>query len=176
MIDAVPDVGTYLELDGRPAVRFERIYAHPLERVWEAVSTSSGLGHWFPGDVDFDLGSGTVSFGGDPYTEGTEGRVLVWDPPRRLAFTWGDDELHFELEALDPRRCRFVLIDFLDECAAAARNATGWDVCLSELEKHVAGHPSGGPHGSGATPWQPLYDAYVARGLPSGAWIPTETP
>ena len=30
------DNGTYLEIDGRPAVRFERIYDHPVARVWAA--------------------------------------------------------------------------------------------------------------------------------------------
>ncbi len=28
------DDGTYLEVDGRPAVRFERIYHQPIDRVW----------------------------------------------------------------------------------------------------------------------------------------------
>ena len=32
------DTGTNLEGDDRPAIRFERVYPHPLERVWEAIS------------------------------------------------------------------------------------------------------------------------------------------
>ena len=32
------DEGTYLEVDGRPAVRFERIYPQSVERVWQAIS------------------------------------------------------------------------------------------------------------------------------------------
>ena len=37
------DRGTYVEHDGRPAVRFVRHYPHPAERVWAAVSEPAGL-------------------------------------------------------------------------------------------------------------------------------------
>jgi predicted nucleic acid-binding Zn ribbon protein len=30
--------GTLETVDGRPALRFERVLAHPVERVWRAVS------------------------------------------------------------------------------------------------------------------------------------------
>ncbi len=49
------DPGTYVELDGRPAVRFVRTYPHPAERVWLAVSTPEGLAHWFPAQVALEL-------------------------------------------------------------------------------------------------------------------------
>ena len=34
--------------EGRPALRFERYYAHPVDRVWQAVSVPEQLEHWFP--------------------------------------------------------------------------------------------------------------------------------
>src|SRR5262249_41825335 len=37
MIDAT-EYGTYIEYDGRPAVRFVRTYPHPIERVWHAIT------------------------------------------------------------------------------------------------------------------------------------------
>ena len=35
------DNGSYLEIDDRPAVRFERVYDHPVTRVWEAMGLAS---------------------------------------------------------------------------------------------------------------------------------------
>jgi uncharacterized protein YndB with AHSA1/START domain len=170
----VTDPGTYVEVDGRPAVRFVRTYAHPIERVWAAVTTPDGLARWFPAAVEIDLrAGGVVRFRGDPHTEDRPGRVLACEPPCSLAITWGGDELRFELEALGDGRCRFTLIDVLDARDAAARNAAGWDVCLGELDKHFAGEPTTGPHGPDAKPWRPCYDAYVAAGLPAGAFIPS---
>ncbi len=167
------DPGTYVELDGRPAVRFVRTYPHPIGRVWTAVTTPEGLARWFPAQVEVDLRpGGIVTYRGDPYTEHRPGRVLVCDPPMHLAFTWGDDELTFQLESTEGGGCRFTLFDLLDGRDSAARNAAGWDVCLDALDRHLAGEPSDGPHSSAAMPWRPRYDAYVAAGLPSGAHIP----
>ncbi len=46
------DRGTYVEHEGRPAVRFVRRYPHPAERVWAAVSEPAELRHWFPSHGD----------------------------------------------------------------------------------------------------------------------------
>jgi hypothetical protein len=43
-------------------------------------------------------------------------------------------------------------------------------VCLAELDKHIAGQHTDGPHSAGS--WQQLYESYIAAGLPSGAWLP----
>src|SRR5215471_17901415 len=108
------DFGTYIELDGRPAVRFVRTYPHSIDRVWLAVTTPDELRHWFPANVTIELREGgTIRFTGDPHTDDKEGTVLSCDPPRRLAFTWADDELHFELESTGTGGCRFTLINVL---------------------------------------------------------------
>jgi uncharacterized protein YndB with AHSA1/START domain len=168
------DFGTYVEYEGRPAVRFVRTYPHSIERVWSAVTNSDELRHWFPSRVAIELRpGGTISFSGDPHIEDATGSVLACDPPRQLVFTWGGDELHFELEPLGERQCRFTLINVLHERNAAARNGAGWHICLAELDKRLAGDTSDGPHSASAEPWQPLYERYIAAGLPSGAEIPT---
>jgi uncharacterized protein YndB with AHSA1/START domain len=167
------DLGTYIQYDGQPAVRFERIYPHPPDRVWRAVSEPGELAHWFPSSVQIEARpGGTISFSGDPYTEDTLGRVLVFDPPHRLAFTWGPDQLHLALDPVGDGHCRLTLVNVLSDRSAAARNAAGWSVCLLELDKTVAGQPGDGPHSTTAAAWEPIYDAHVAAGLPSGAPIP----
>jgi uncharacterized protein YndB with AHSA1/START domain len=167
------DRGTYIEYDGRPAVRFEREYAHPIERVWAAVTTSADLAHWFPSHVALEERvGGLVQFSEDPYSGPATGTVLAFEPPHRLAFTWAQDELHLELSTTD-EGCRLTFVNVLAERDTAARNASGWDVCLGELAKRLAGVTSGGPHSDDAAPFQPIYDGYIAAGLPAGAEIPT---
>jgi uncharacterized protein YndB with AHSA1/START domain len=168
------DLGSFIEFDGRPAVRFERTYSHTAERVWAAITDPGELAHWFPSSVELEpRAGGSISFSGDPHSSRQTGVVLAFDPPRRLSYTWGGDELHFELEPFADGQCRLILINVLADRSAAARNAAGWDVCLDELAKLVAGQPAGGPHAESAAPWQQRYDAYVATGMPSGADIPT---
>lgn len=167
------DLGTYLEIDGRPAVRFQRSYDYPIERVWAAVSQPDELTHWFPSSVSLEPRTGgVISFSGDPHMDDLPGTVLAYEPPRRLAFTWGADEIHLELIATGAGSCQLTLINILSEQDTAARNASGWAVCLGELDKHIAGERSNGPHSADALAFQPLYDAHLAAGVPSGAEIP----
>ena len=100
------------------------------------------------------------------------GEFVELDPPRRLVYTWGTDELHFQLEPTDIGGCTLTFVNVLGVRDAAARNAAGWTVCLAELDKHVSGAVADGPHSATAEPWQPYYDEYVAAGMPSGAPIP----
>ena len=39
--------GTYETVDNRPALRFERRLAHPIDKVWRAVTEPDELGRWF---------------------------------------------------------------------------------------------------------------------------------
>ncbi len=170
------DRGTYIEYNGRPAVRFQRSYPYPIERLWAAVTQPDELEHWFPSAVKIEPRvGGTIEFFDDPNTEPTTGTILVFDPPRRLAFTWSGDELVFELEPTGGHGCELTLINLLEARDTAARNAAGWSVCLIELDKHLSGKGADGPHSDTAEPWRPHYDAYVAAGMPSGAEIPGET-
>lgn len=168
------DLGTYLEHDGRPAVRFERTYPHSVTRLWAAITEPDELSHWFPSSVVIEPRvGGKVEFSGDPHTGPMTGEILQFDPPHRLAYTWGGDELHFELAPTDANGCTLTLIDVLEASDAAARNAAGWSVCLAEFDKHIAGEVTAGPHDSDSIKqWRPLYESYVAAGVPSGAWIP----
>jgi uncharacterized protein YndB with AHSA1/START domain len=174
-MNEVTDLGTSIDVDGRPAVRFMRTFAHPIDRVWSAVTAPEELVRWFPAHVDIELRvAGDITFSGDPHVEDRPGTVLVCDPPHHLGFTWGDDELYFDLEDVGDGYCRFTLTNVLSTADAAARNAAGWSVCLGELDKHMAGEHAGGPHSESARPWRPLYDAYRAAGMASGADIPEQ--
>lgn len=168
------DLGTYTRHDGRPAVRFERTYPHPIERVWAAVSEPEQLAAWFPSSVHLEAREGgTIEFSDDPNLEPSKGIILAYDPPHQLAFTWGGDELHLELTA-SAGGCTLTLTNVLEASDTAARNAAGWTVCLAELDKHVSGDLAAGPHSETAEAWQPIYQRYVDNGMPHGAPIPGE--
>ncbi|MFI5794453.1 SRPBCC family protein [Streptomyces sp. NPDC051677] len=160
--------GTYLTLDdGRPAVRFTRTYGHPADRVWQLVTDPGELAHWFPSRVEIELRpGGTIRFSGDPNMPESTGRVLAVDAPRRLSYAWGGDELRFDLEAVPGDRTRLTLTDVLQSADTAARNAAGWEVCLTALDARA--DAAAGETGS----WEAYYRAYVEAGFPHGAPVP----
>jgi uncharacterized protein YndB with AHSA1/START domain len=168
--------GTLIDHDGRPAVRFRREFAQPVERVWDAITIPEELAHWFPSKVAMEprLG-GTVEFYGDPNMPDarSSGTILAYEPPTRLAYSWDAGELQFAIEATADGGCVLTLTNVLESRDAAARNAAGWAVCLGELGKHLAGQRAEGPHSDSAESWQQLYDDYVAAGMPSGARTPS---
>jgi uncharacterized protein YndB with AHSA1/START domain len=131
----------FLALGGRPTVRVERHYPHPIEKVWHAVTTPEHLGQWFPSPVDIDLrAGGSMLFGGFGSHPGATGIVEVVDAPRRLTFTWGTDRLTFEL-ASDGDGTTFALTHSFDERSGAPSFATGWELCLIGLRSVLAGEP-----------------------------------
>ena len=100
----MPTSGSYEQVEGRPLVRFERTFPHPVAAVWDAVTDPRRLGDWFPTSVEFAaLRAGepiTFRFPEDRYPA-MRGVVREVRAPERLVFTWGDDELTFELAAAD---------------------------------------------------------------------------
>ncbi|MGZ4173761.1 MAG: toxin, partial [Solirubrobacteraceae bacterium] len=54
----------------------------------------------------------------------------------------------------------------------AARDAAGWDVCLGELERLVAGQPTTPPGKLPTEAWTELYEEYQRHGLPASAPLP----
>lgn len=129
----------FLDDPHRPAVRVVRQLEHPVDRVWTAVTSEEQLRHWFPGGaaVEQRVG-GLVHFGENG--ESGEGEVLECDPPRRLAFTWEEDRLTYELEP-DAGGTLLTLTHDFDDRAGAASFAAGWEQCLDALACVLAGKP-----------------------------------
>ena len=185
------DLGAYIEHEGRPAIRFVRTYPHAVERVWRAVTDPDELVRWFPARATIDQRvGGAVRFAfaeevkDEMRVDDGSGTVLVCEPPHRLGYTWesGDarDELYFELESLPDGHCRLTFISVFAQRDAAARDSAGWTVCLAELDRLLAAGQAdeqadeqvAGPHSDSALDWKPIYEQYLAAGLPSGAPIP----
>lgn len=137
----------FLAVDGRPTVRVEREFPHPIDKVWRAVTTPQHLGQWFPSPVEVELQAGGAmrfsAFDGSPAAVGT---VEVLDAPRRLTFTWGTDRLTFELRPSEGGDGTvFALTHSFDDRYGAPSFATGWEVCLAGLHSVLAGEPLPAP-------------------------------
>ncbi|MCW2921308.1 MAG: hypothetical protein JWL76_1182 [Thermoleophilia bacterium] len=167
-----------LSHDGRPVVRFFRRFDVPAERVWNLAATPDGFSGWFPCTVAFDeLAAGAaMSFDFGPDLQLT-GEVRELEVPTRLSFDWGDDTIGLDVVALTSDAGPVTLFTFThvmsEPADAIARTAAGWHVCLDAFAR-LLGNPKAAPVAAGRTPeWEARYDAYVARGYPSGAPIPT---
>ncbi len=135
----------FLTLEGRPTVRVERRFPHPIDKVWSAVTTPEHLGAWFPSPVQFELRPGAPmrfgAFDGQPAATGTVERV---EAPRLVSFLWGADRLVFELDP-EGDATTFRLTHTFDDRYGAASFAAGWELCLAALRCAVAGQDAPAP-------------------------------
>lgn len=135
--------------DGRFELRFERRLAHPIEKVWRAISEPSELARWFPATVDLDPTPGAkLTFELPPLAQERRdipddlmtsyGEVLAVDPPRLLEYTWTDEILRWELEPTD-EGCLLRFTAVFDDREDAAGNGAGWHVALEALDTVLDG-------------------------------------
>lgn len=163
--------------DGRTAVRYVRRIAHPIERVWAALTEPEQLRGWL-GEAEVELADGGAFHvrwlnvdedGNAAYRHAT---IVALDPPRLLE-TVGDPHgtLRFELEPDgDGTILRFTsTLTLPDE--HRTKVLAGWHVHLEHLEDALAGRPADWPSwysGAGYARWRVVHAAYVAREAQGG--------
>jgi uncharacterized protein YndB with AHSA1/START domain len=147
--------GTLETIDGRPALRFERTLAYPIERVWRAISEPAELERWFPAAVDWTPATGETFEAAGATVEVTE-----VDAPHRLAWTYAGQLHSFEL-ADQGEGCRLIFTHVIDDPALAAQTATGWETYLLRLEPHLAGGYLSEEEAH--KPWQEIHERYAER-------------
>jgi uncharacterized protein YndB with AHSA1/START domain len=128
--------------DGRWALCFERVLPFAPARVWSALTSHDQLSDWHPTPFELEARvGGLVSYRSSPQTpELPQGRVLASEPPRLLAYSWGQDELRWELRGED-ESCVLRLTHIFDDRFKAARDAAGWHLCLGALSRSLEGDP-----------------------------------
>lgn len=126
--------------DGRPALRFERLLPHSPERVWEALTSPGELPAWHPSPFELEprVGGAVTYPKGEEGPDMPSGEVTAYDPPRLLGYTWGEDDLLWELRPHDGG-CLLTLTHSFDDRLKAARDAAGWDLCLAALSTSLEG-------------------------------------
>jgi uncharacterized protein YndB with AHSA1/START domain len=164
-------MGTLEQASSGWRLRFTRDLAHPAERVWRAVTEAEHLRAWFPMRIHGDWVVGGPLIFSDPDGRGLEftGKVLAYQPPSVLEFSWGPDVLRLEIEARGTG-CTLTLLDTFDELGKAARDAAGWHVCLDLLAAHLDGGGTATKPAPGRS-WSEIHPDYVTAFGPDAATI-----
>jgi len=141
---------TLTDADGRTQLRMERALAHPVEKVWRALTEPSELSGWFPAAVELDLRlDGPISF---TFPEGEDaerdqqsmedpdnsGVIRAYDPPRLLEYTWGVEVLRWELTPTADG-CLLTLTATYDDRPGSASFTSGWTICFDALDRVLGG-------------------------------------
>ncbi len=140
---------------------------HSPTLVWQALTDPAQLREWAPFDADRSLdGAGPVKLStvGTPTPQVSETRVKRAEAPKLLEYSWGDNELRWELEPLDSGT-RLTLWHNIDR-KFIAMGAAGWHICLDVLDRHLAGAPIGRIVAGDAMKfegWQRLHGEYAKQ-------------
>ncbi|MGA9859450.1 MAG: SRPBCC family protein [Solirubrobacteraceae bacterium] len=136
----------------------------PIEHAFEVFTM--GMGDWWPPKnhiLEGELAEMVFEprVGGHIYDRGVDGsechwaRVLAYEPPTRLVFSW-DINLQWEIEP-DPQRTSEVEIRFIPESAQRTRV----ELTHSGIERHGEGWES--MHGAVSSGWTPGLEAFAAQ-------------
>jgi uncharacterized protein YndB with AHSA1/START domain len=146
---------------------------HAPAKVWTAITDPEQLREWAPFDSDQNLGTaGTtarLSTIGAPKPLVSETRVKRADAPKLLEFSWGEQNLRWELEPTAQGGTRLTLWHTINR-NFISMGAAGWHICLDVLERLVAGQPIGRMVGPEAMKfgWQRLNTEYAQQfGVPA---------
>ncbi|WP_455381633.1 SRPBCC family protein [Salinispira pacifica] len=151
---------------------------HSPQRVWAALTEPDRLKEWAPFDADGNLGStGAVvrlTTVGAPKPVVTETVVTRADPPRLLEYSWGGNDLKWELEAVADGT-RLTLWAVIDR-RFISMGAAGWHICVDVLDRLLGGAPVGRIVAGDALEfegWQRLNREYAAQfGVEAPSWSP----
>jgi uncharacterized protein YndB with AHSA1/START domain len=149
--------------DGTWILTLTRDFAHPPEVVWPWLTDPERLARWSPivPDRPFDA-PGARRVRENPGDESVDGEVISVEPPHELVHRWGEDQVRWRLTPTTSG-CQLTLEQRMRQRDPAAMNAAGWDVCLTVLEKALAGGDA--PRAVGpdalAAGWEALCDQYA---------------
>lgn len=151
---------------------------HPPTRVWEAITEPEHLREWAPFDADRSLGAigtATLSTVGTPKPHLTETQVKRADAPRLLEYSWGGQDMRWELEPLGSGGTRLTLWHNIER-GYISMGAAGWHICFDVLDRMLAGEPIGrmaGPQNMKFEGWQRLNAEYAKQfGVEVPGWVP----
>jgi len=139
--------GAHVEKEGEKwTLVLVRELRHPPAKVWEALTAPEHLREWAPFDSDRNLGTaGTtakLTTVGAPSLHVTEAVVKRADAPTALEYSWGGQDIRWELQPLGANGTRLTLWHNIDR-RFIAMGAAGWHICLDVLDGALAGNPIG---------------------------------
>jgi uncharacterized protein YndB with AHSA1/START domain len=117
---------------------------HPPAKVWQALTDPAALREWAPFDADRNLGEvGPVKLATvlAPTPHVSESTVKRAEAPRLLEYSWGGNDIRWELEPL-ANGTRLTLRHNIGR-KFISMGAAGWHICFDVLDRFLAGHPLG---------------------------------
>ncbi len=141
---------------------------HPPAKVWTALTDPQHLHQWAPFDSDRNLGTiGTAKLStvGAPTPHVSETQVRRADVPKVLQFSWGGQDIRWDLEPLQDGGTRLTLWHQIDR-NFISMGAAGWHICLDVLDRLLADRPVGrivGPDAFRFGGWQRLNTEYAKQ-------------
>ena len=117
---------------------------HPPSKVWQALTDPAQLREWAPFDADRNLdttGPAKLSTVAAPTPQVSETRVKRAEAPRLLEYSWGGNDIRWELEPL-ATGTRLTLWHNIDR-KFISMGAAGWHICFDVLDRFLSGHPIG---------------------------------
>ena len=142
---------------------------HPPAAVWAALTEPEQLAAWAPFTAGRDLGATgdttlTMIDGIDGERMDLAVTVTRAEPPTVLEYSWGSDDLRWELAATGAGT-RLTLRHRVGSREDVARAAAGWHLCFDVLERLLAGDPVPPVRGQDALEhgWAALHDRYAAQ-------------
>jgi uncharacterized protein YndB with AHSA1/START domain len=163
-----PASGARVEKDGeRWTLVLVRELRHPPARVWAALTDPEQLREWAPFDANRNLsaaGPVTMSMASGPRPQVFETVVTRAEAPKVLEYSWGEQELRWELEPMG-EGTRLTLWHNIDR-RFIAWGAAGWHICFDVLDRLLADAPMGRMVGGDAVQfggWQRLRDEYAQQ-------------
>ena len=172
-----PASGASIRKDGEKwTLVLVRDLRHAPEKVWKAITEPAHLREWAPFDSDRNLGSvGTAKLTtvGAPALHVTETQVKRADAPRLLEYSWGGQDIRWELEPAAGGGTRLTLWHNIDR-GFISMGAAGWHICFDVLDHLLSGTPIGRIVGGEAMKfggWQRLHAEYAKLfGVETPTW------
>lgn len=172
-----PASGAQVRKDGEKwTLILVRELRHSPEKVWQALTDPAHLREWAPFDADNSLGTAgnTVKLTtvGAPTPYVTETTVTRADAPKALEYSWGGNEMRWELEAISGGT-RLTLWTSIDR-RFISMGAAGWHIAFDVLDRLLGGTPIGrltGPEAMKFDGWQRLNAEYAQQfGVETPCW------
>lgn len=148
-------IDEYGAVTGEATVRIQRILSAPPETVWKYLTESDKCAQWLAAlDSNLEKAGGAVALSFDhstltPHDEevpdefkdkacGTQnGTVLIYDPPQKLSYTWGDrnhpSEVTFELKPQGDKTLLTLTHSKLPGVGDMQGVSSGWHIHLNIL-------------------------------------------
>jgi uncharacterized protein YndB with AHSA1/START domain len=172
-----PATGAEVRKDGEKwEFVLTRQLRHSPETVWQALIDPEQLREWAPFEAagKLDMAGTTVKLTtvGAPTPHIVETKVMRADAPNVLEYTWGANDMRWELEAFGGGT-RLTLWASIDR-RYIAMGAAGWHICIDVMDHLLDGTPIGriaGPEAMKFGGWQRLHAEYAKQfGVELPSW------